>query len=277
MSEFDLNDLEKISNKQEIIDFLVDHDIIKEKKFRKQLAYEKEIAYLQLELVRLQSYIIDQKKRVLIIFEGRDAAGKGGTISRIVQNLNPKKYKVISLPKPNDSENGQWYFQRYLKHLPNEGEIVFFDRSWYNRAVVEPVFGFCTDEEYHKFLHQVNDVEKLLKEDGIEIIKIYLSISKQEQAERLAERKNDSLKQWKLGILDQQAQEKWNMYTKYINHLFLETSPKLNPWFEVKTDDKKEARLAAMKLILSNINGFDSNNSLAENQSIIKHVKNGNI
>lgn len=277
MSEFDLNDLEKISNKQEIIDFLIDHDIIKEKKFRKQLAYEKEIAYLQLELVRLQSYIIDQKKRVLIIFEGRDAAGKGGTISRIVQNLNPKKYKVISLPKPNDSENGQWYFQRYLKHLPNEGEIVFFDRSWYNRAVVEPVFGFCTDEEYHKFLHQVNDVEKLLKEDGIEIIKIYLSISKQEQAERLAERKNDSLKQWKLGILDQQAQEKWDMYTKYINHLFLETSPKLNPWFEVKTDDKKEARLAAMKLILSNINGFDSNNSLAENQSIIKHVKNGNI
>lgn len=277
MSEFDLNDLEKISNKQEIIDFLVDHDIIKEKKFRKQLAYEKEIAYLQLELVRLQSYIIDQKKRVLIIFEGRDAAGKGGTISRIVQNLNPKKYKVISLPKPNDSENGQWYFQRYLKHLPNEGEIVFFDRSWYNRAVVEPVFGFCTAEEYHKFLHQVNDVEKLLKEDGIEIIKIYLSISKQEQAERLAERKNDSLKQWKLGILDQQAQEKWDMYTKYINHLFLETSPKLNPWFEVKTDDKKEARLAAMKLILSNINGFDSNNSLAENQSIIKHVKNGNI
>lgn len=277
MSEFDLNDLEKISNKQEIIDFLVDHDIIKEKKFRKQLAYEKEIAYLQLELVRLQSYIIDQKKRVLIIFEGRDAAGKGGTISRIVQNLNPKKYKVISLPKPNDSENGQWYFQRYLKHLPNEGEIVFFDRSWYNRAVVEPVFGFCTDEEYHKFLHQVNDVEKLLKEDGIEIIKIYLSISKQEQAERLAERKNDSLKQWKLGILDQQAQEKWDMYTKYINHLFLETSPRLNPWFEVKTDDKKEARLAAMKLILSNINGFDSNNSLAENQSIIKHVKNGNI
>lgn len=276
MSEFDLNDLEKISNKQEIIDFLVDHDIIKEKKFRKQLAYEKEIAYLQLELVRLQSYIIDQKKRVLIIFEGRDAAGKGGTISRIVQNLNPKKYKVISLPKPNDSENGQWYFQRYLKHLPNEGEIVFFDRSWYNRAVVEPVFGFCTDEEYHKFLHQVNDVEKLLKEDGIEIIKIYLSISKQEQAERLAERKNDSLKQWKLGILDQQAQEKWDMYTKYINHLFLETSPRLNPWFEVKTDDKKEARLAAMKLILSNINGF-SNNILAENQSIIKHVKNGNI
>ncbi|MBQ0148957.1 MAG: polyphosphate kinase 2 [Flavobacteriaceae bacterium] len=276
MSEFDLNDLEKISNKQEIIDFLVDHEIIKEKKFRKQLAYEKEIAYLQLELVRLQSYIIDQKKRVLIIFEGRDAAGKGGTISRIVQNLNPKKYKVISLPKPNDSENGQWYFQRYLKHLPNEGEIVFFDRSWYNRAVVEPVFGFCTDEEYHKFLHQVNDVEKLLKEDGIEIIKIYLSISKQEQAERLAERKNDSLKQWKLGILDQQAQEKWDMYTKYINHLFLETSPRLNPWFEVKTDDKKEARLAAMKLILSNINGF-SNNILAENQSIIKHVKNGNI
>lgn len=257
MAEFDLSDLEAISNKQEIIDFLVDHDIIKEKKFRNQLAYEKSIAHLQLELVRLQSYVVDHKKRVLVIFEGRDAAGKGGTISRVTQNLNPKKYRVESLPKPTETEAGQWYFQRYLAKLPNEGEIVFFDRSWYNRAVVEPVFGFCTDEQYSTFLKQVNQVENLLQEDGIQIVKLYLSISKEEQADRLEERRTDPLKQWKLGSLDQQAQEKWEIYSHYIQELFDKTSTTNNPWVEIKTDDKKDARLAVMRYLLSSIEGFD--------------------
>ena len=267
MAEFDLNDLEAINNKQEIIDFLVDHDIIKEKKFKKQLEYEKQIAKLQLEMVKLQSDVVDAKRRVLIIFEGRDASGKGGTISRIVQNMNPKKYRVVSLPKPTELETGQWYFERYLKHLPNQGEIVFFDRSWYNRAVVEPVFGFCTDEQYAKFMNQVNDVEKLLIDDGIEVVKIFLSISKEEQADRLEERRTDPLKQWKLGSLDKEAQDRWDVYTKYIDVLFDKTGNKINPWVEVKTDDKKDARLAVMSYLVNHLNNVE----LSTNEFIIKH------
>ena len=277
MSEFDLNDLEKISNKQEIIDFLVDHNIIKEKKFRNQLAYEKELAQLQLELVRLQSHVVDTGKRVLVIFEGRDASGKGGTIVRIVDHMNPKKYKVIALPKPNEQESGQWYFQRYLSHLPNKGEIIFFDRSWYNRAVVEPVFGFCTNSQYQLFMQQVNQVEQLLVDDGIDVIKIFLSISKEEQAERLAERKTDPLKKWKLGALDQQAQEKWDVYSSYIEKLFDQTSTSSNPWYEVKTNDKKDARLAVMKLMLCKVKGFDCKSLVADDECLIKHSGDGNV
>lgn len=277
MAEFDLKDLEAINNRQEIIDFLVDHHIIKEEKFKSQLAYEKEIAQLQKELVRLQSYVVDHKKRVLVIFEGRDAAGKGGTISRIVQNMNPKKYHVMALPKPTEIESGQWYFQRYFRHLPNEGEIVFFDRSWYNRAVVEPIFGFCTPEQYQQFMKQVNVVENLLLEDGIEIIKIYLSISKKEQAERLEERRIDPLKQWKMGSLDVQAQDKWDEYTKYIQLLFEQTGTKNNPWFEVVTDEKKEARLATMKIILHQVKGFDAKLKAIQQIEIIKQHQDGRI
>jgi len=271
MAEFDLHDLEKINNKQEIIDFLVDHNIITEKKFKKQLAYEKELAYLQAEMVKLQSHVIDHNDRVLVIFEGRDAAGKGGTISRIVQNMNPKKYRIAALPKPTAQESGQWYFQRYFNHLPNAGEIVFFDRSWYNRAVVEPIFGFCTDQEYDLFMRQVNDVERLLIEDGINVIKIYLSISKEEQAARLEERRSDPLKHWKMGSLDQQAQDKWDDYTKYIELLFEKSSSALAPWIEVKTDSKKKARLAVMKHILCKIQNYSVEGLTDDIDVIIKH------
>lgn len=253
MAEFDLNDLEKINNKQEIIDFLVEHDIIKEKKFKEQLAYEKALKELQEKLLVIQSKVIQENKRVLIIFEGRDAAGKGGTISRITEFLNPKKYRVEALPKPTEIETGQWYFQRYFQKLPNAGEIVFFDRSWYNRAVVEPVFGFCTEEQHTKFMKQVVEVEQLLQEDGIILIKIFLSISKEEQAERLQERKNDELKQWKLGSLDQKAQDLWDTYTNYINKMFQETGTKKSSWIEIVTDDKKAARILTMKLILAQL------------------------
>ena len=253
MAEFDLKDLEAINNKQEIIDFLVEHDIIKEKKFKEQLAYEKELQQLQEQLLALQSNIIDQNKRVLIIFEGRDASGKGGTISRVTEYLNPKKYSVVSLPKPNELQQGQWYFQRYFEELPNAGEIVFFDRSWYNRAVVEPVFDFCTKEQYDKFLNQVVDVEKLLQDDGIILIKIFLSISKKEQAERLQERKDDELKHWKLGSLDQKAQELWDKYTDYITAMYEKTGTENSPWIEIVTDDKKTARLEALKIIINTL------------------------
>ncbi len=255
MAEFDLKDLEKINSKQEIIDFLVEHDIIKEKKFKEQLAYEKELAKLQDELLDLQSKIIQENKRVLIIFEGRDASGKGGTISRVTEYLNPKKYRVEALPKPTEIEQGQWYFQRYFQKLPNAGEIVFFDRSWYNRAVVEPVFGFCTEDQYQKFLQQVVEVEELLQNDGVILIKIFLSISKEEQADRLQERKEDELKQWKLGSLDQKAQELWDVYTDYINKMYNETGMENSPWIEIVTDDKQDARILALKTIKAKLSG----------------------
>ena len=262
MAEFDLNDLEKINSKQEIIDFLVEHDIIKEKKFKAQLAYEKELKQFQEKLLEIQSKVIQENKRVLIIFEGRDAAGKGGTISRVTEYLNPKKYRVEALPKPTEIEQGQWYFQRYFQKLPNAGEIVFFDRSWYNRAVVEPVFGFCTEEQYHKFLDQVVEVEELLQDDGIIVIKLFLSISKEEQAERLHERKEDELKQWKLGSLDQKAQELWDVYTDYINKMYKLTGTETSPWIEIETDDKQDARILAIKSIVSILSGETYKNDL---------------
>ncbi|MDM1071899.1 polyphosphate kinase 2 [Empedobacter brevis] len=267
MAEFDLNDLEKINDKQEIIDFLVEHNIIKEKKFKEQLAYEKELKQLQEKLLEIQSKVIQGNKRVLIIFEGRDAAGKGGTISRIAEFLNPKKYRVEALPKPTEMEQGQWYFQRYFQKLPNAGEIVFFDRSWYNRAVVEPVFGFCSDEQYTKFIKQVVEVEQLLQDDGIILIKLFLSISKEEQAKRLQERKENELKQWKLGALDQKAQELWEVYTTYIDKMFQQTGTEVSSWIEIETDDKKEARILAMKSITAKLTNQSFKNDLVKNHS----------
>ncbi|WP_312555672.1 polyphosphate kinase 2 [Empedobacter brevis] len=267
MAEFDLNDLEKINDKQEIIDFLVEHNIIKEKKFKEQLAYEKELKQLQEKLLEIQSKVIQGNKRVLIIFEGRDAAGKGGTISRITEFLNPKKYRVEALPKPTEMEQGQWYFQRYFQKLPNAGEIVFFDRSWYNRAVVEPVFGFCSDEQYTKFIKQVVEVEQLLQDDGIILVKLFLSISKEEQAKRLEERKENELKQWKLGALDQKAQELWEEYTTYIDKMFQQTGTEVSSWIEIETDDKKEARILAMKSITAKLTNQSFMNDLVKNHS----------
>jgi len=270
MAEFNLKDLEKISRSEEIIDMLVDHDIIKEKKFRKQLAYEKELAVLQFELLKLQQYVAANKKRLLLIFEGRDAAGKGGTISRMIAKLNPKKYRVVALPKPTEEEQAQWYFQRYMKQLPREGEIVFFDRSWYNRAMVEPVFGFCTSEQHQQFLQQVNQVEELLIGDGIILLKLFLAISKEEQAERLDDRKQDPMKQWKIGDLDQQAQEKWSDYSHYINEMFAKTASKKSPWIEVITDDKQTARLEVMKYALLHTEGFVSSHDIQLEKDVIK-------
>lgn len=267
MAEFDLNDLEKINSKQEIIDFLVDHDIIKEKKFKAQLAYEKELKQLQEKLLEIQARVIQSNKRVLIIFEGRDAAGKGGAISRVTEFLNPKKYRVEALPKPTEIENGQWYFQRYFKKLPNAGEIVFFDRSWYNRAVVEPVFGFCSEEQYAKFMKQVVEVEELLQDDGIILIKIFLSISKKEQAERLQERKDDELKQWKLGALDQKAQELWDVYTTYIDKMFQQTGTENSFWMEIVTDDKRDARILTLKTIVAQLTNQSFADDLIKNHS----------
>ncbi|QNL49030.1 polyphosphate kinase 2 [Olivibacter sp. SDN3] len=269
MTPFDLFSLEKINSSEEILDLLIANNIIKEKKFRKQLAYEKELSKLQFELLKLQQYVIEHNKRVLLIFEGRDAAGKGGSISRMIAKLNPKKYRVVALRKPTEDEQLQWYFQRYIKQLPKQGEIVFFDRSWYNRAMVEPVFGFCTKEQYKQFMAQVNEVESLLIEDGIILIKFFLTISKKEQEGRLNERKEDLLKQWKVGPLDEKAQDKWEDYAHYIDKLLQQTSTKKAPWIEVRTDDKRAARLEIIKYTLGHIEGYKADSAIKNDKKIV--------
>ena len=270
MAEFDLNDLEEISKSEEILDLLVEKGIIKEKKFLKQLKYEKELNQLQKEMLRLQEYLIQNKKRMMIIYEGRDAAGKGGTIKRTISQMNPKNYKVIALPKPTENETRQWYFQRYIANLPMQEEIALFDRSWYNRAVVEPVFGFCTETQHQNFMQQVNPFEHLLIDDGIILIKLFLNISKDEQKNRLDERKQDPMKQYKIGGLDEQAQEKWDDYTFYIDKMLQETSTEKSPWIEIKTDSKKSARLETLKYILKKVKGFESKLDLKNDDEIVK-------
>lgn len=187
------------------------------------------------------------------MFEGRDAAGKGGSIRRFIEHLNPRSMRVVALPKPNDVELGQWYFQRYINQLPNPGEMVFFDRSWYNRAVVEPVNGFCSEEDYKQFLLQVPSFENMLYEDGIIVFKFWFSISKKEQLKRFKSRKSNPLKQWKISPVDMKAQKLWDKYTYYKEEMFYKTHSSYSPWIIVKADDKKSARLATVRFVLDNI------------------------
>lgn len=217
----------------------------------KVIEYERELVNLQVELVKLQRWIQDNKKRVAIIFEGRDAAGKGGTIRRFIEHLNPRTIRVVALPKPTEEETGQWYFQRYTKQLPDAGEIVFFDRSWYNRAVVEPVNNFCTKPEYERFMQQVPEYEHMLYEDGVTLVKFWFSISKEEQSRRFQSRKLNPLKQWKLSPIDEKAQILWNSYTKYKEEMFSKTHTSYSPWIIVKANDKKSARLESIRHVLS--------------------------
>ncbi len=219
----------------------------------RDLEYEKELVELQVELIKLQNWIFDNKKRVMIIFEGRDAAGKGGAIKRFIQYLNPRKFRVAALPKPTEVEMGQFYFQRYFKHLPDPGEIVFFDRSWYNRAVVEPVFGFCTKEQYEKFMQEVPEIEHSLTSDGITIIKFWFSIKKETQDKRFKERLTNPLKQWKLSPVDKKAQEMWDKITWYKEEMLSKTHTSYAPWIIVDSNDKKKARLESIRYVLSNI------------------------
>jgi polyphosphate kinase 2 len=218
-----------------------------------KLRYEQELERLQIELVQLQRDIQINRRRVAILFEGRDAAGKGGTIRRFMEHLNPRTAKIAALAAPTDVEKGQWYFQRYQTHLPNPGEIVFFDRSWYNRAVVEPVMGFCTPRQYDMFMKQAPEFEHMLYEDGIELIKFWFSISKEVQAERFESRHHDPLKQWKLSPVDAEAQERWDVYTKHKEEMFSKTHTSYSPWIIVRSNDKKKARLESMRYVLSQL------------------------
>nr|MCZ4408864.1 polyphosphate kinase 2 [Cryomorphaceae bacterium 1068] len=224
---------------------------IRIRKTLKKIGYLAELEKLQAEFVQLQKHIADNKLRVAIIFEGRDAAGKGGSIKRFKEHLNPRTSRVVALTKPTEVERGQWYFRRYIKVLPNPGEVVFFDRSWYNRAVVEPVMDFCTKEQYDKFIVQVPEFEHLLYEDNMIIIKFWFSISKEEQKKRFNDRLNNPLKRWKFSPVDMKGQELWDKYTHYKEQMFSKSHTAFSPWIIVKTNDKKQARLESMRYILS--------------------------
>jgi polyphosphate kinase 2 len=243
--------LDDLLTKNGLIKILKVKDKKKHKKLIKTIHYENELQALQVELIKLQNWVQDQNKRVLIIFEGRDASGKGGAIKRFTEHLSPRAMRVVALPKPSDVEKMQWYFQRYTKELPNPGEICFFDRSWYNRAVVEPVMGFCDKEQYNMFMQQVPEFEHMLIEDGIIVFKFWFSVSKDEQKKRFDGRKTNPLKHWKLSPVDQKAQDMWDKYSYYKEQMFSKTHTTYCPWMVVKANDKKQARLEAIRYVLS--------------------------
>lgn len=215
--------------------------------------YEAQKYKLQIELLKLQHHVKATGQKLVIVFEGRDAAGKGGTIKRFMEHLNPRGARVVALEKPTEQEKGQWYFQRYVQHLPTSGEIVLFDRSWYNRAVVERVMGFCTEQEYQTFMRQVPEFEKHLIESGIQLVKFWFSVSREEQKTRFASRKNDPLKQWKLSPVDKASLDKWEDYTLAKEAMFFNTDTAESPWIVIKSDCKKRARLNAMRYVLNKL------------------------
>ena len=212
--------------------------------------YEAQLEALQIELVKLQRWLLKKGFKVMVVFEGRDAAGKGGTILRLMQHLNPRTARKVALATPTDAERGQWYFQRYVQHLPTAGEIVVFDRSWYNRAGVERVMGFCTDKQYQDFMRTVPFFELMLTRSGTTLIKYWMDISKEEQAQRFSSRHKDPLKQWKISPIDEMAQKKWDGYTKCKRAMFKQTSTPQAPWTVVRSDDKHTARLNCIRHLL---------------------------
>lgn len=213
--------------------------------------YEMEKRLLQIELLKLQKWIKSTGRRLVILFEGRDAAGKGGTIKRFTEHLNPRTARVVALNKPSDRELGQWYFQRYIQHFPTAGEIVLFDRSWYNRAGVERVMGFATDEQYRRFMNQVPLFEKMLVDDGIHLTKFWFSVTQTEQRTRFAIRQIDPVRQWKLSPMDLESLDRWEAYTEAKEAMFLHTDTDHAPWISIRSNDKKRARLNAMRYFLS--------------------------
>jgi polyphosphate kinase 2 len=221
------------------------------KRLRAAVVYEQDLRFLQVELVKMQRWVQERGRRVAILLEGRDAAGKGGTIRRFVEHLNPRYTRVVALPKPSDEEAGQWYFQRYIRQLPNRGELVFFDRSWYNRAVVEPVNDFCSRGDYDRFMRQVPEFEHMLYEDGVSVVKFWFSISKKEQLQRFEARRENPLKHWKLSPVDDRAQELWDEYTAHKERMFSQTHTSFSPWIIVKANNKKRARLESIRHVLS--------------------------
>lgn len=224
------------------------------KRALRRVNYLNKLIELQEELLKMQQWVSEKKKRVVILFEGRDAAGKGGAIRRFVEHMNPRLLRVVALPEPTKAEKGQWYFQRYTLQLPDPGEMVFFNRSWFNRAIVEPVNGYCTQKQYREFMNQVGDFENMLVKDGIQIIKFWFSISKEEQESRFESIRQDPLKQWKLSPIDDRAQELWEDYTYYKNAMFTKASGPECAWNIIKANTKPNARIEAIKYVLRTVN-----------------------
>ena len=249
MSELTPKNLKKLNSNRGLKLFLKEKDMTPIKALR-ILNYEAKLKKLQEELIKLQQWVEDEGEKLVVIFEGRDAAGKGGAIRRITQHLNPREFNVVALPKPTPEEQGQWYFQRYIKNLPRSGQITFFDRSWYNRAVVEPVNGFCTDKEYKIFMNQVNNFEQMLIESGVRLVKFYFSISKDEQAQRFKDIKASPVKKWKFSPVDQTALERWDDYTDYKKKMFEKTDTKIAPWIVIKANKKMRARVEVVQKLL---------------------------
>ncbi|SFP14174.1 polyphosphate kinase 2, PA0141 family [Hydrogenimonas thermophila] len=255
-NELSINDIEVCSNSDPLPVLLK-----KKKAIRKYLEAE-ELKPYQAELIKLQRHLEANKLKMIILFEGRDAAGKGGTIRRVTRYMNEKHYRVVALGKPTEEQRTQWYFQRYVEHFPRGGEIVLFDRSWYNRAMVEPVFGFCTPEEYQIFIEDTPSFEKTLVRNGIILIKLYFSVTKEEQRRRFERRKTDPLRQWKLSEVDLQAQEKWDDFTKMKYEMLKHTHTTIAPWTIIRSDNKHLARLNAMRVILNSIHYEDRDEML---------------
>ena len=230
------------------------------------LRYENRLIQLQEELIKLQKWVKNNNEKIVFVFEGRDAAGKGGAIRRITEHLNPREFKLVALSKPSDEEIGQWYFQRYINLLPRKGTMVFFDRSWYNRAILEPVNGFCSDEEYDIFMNQVNDFERMITESGVRLIKFYFSISKSEQEKRFQDIIDSPIKKWKFSALDKKALELWDDYTDYKDKMFSKTNTIIAPWKVIKANRKTKARIEAIEHVLTSIPYDD------KDLKVLKHV-----
>ena len=250
--ELSISELKKLNSKKGLIS-LLSKDLINVDRTLRYIEYERKLIKLQIEVIKLQTWAIKNNERVIVLFEGRDAAGKGGAIRRITERINPRHIKIVALPKPTEDQQTQWYFQRYIEQFPKAGEMVFFNRSWYNRAVLEPVNGFCSEEQYKIFIGQVNDFERMILESGIHLVKIYMSISKKEQAKRFDDLRNDPLKQWKMSPVDERAQELWDEYTKYKQAMFSITDTKTSPWKVIKANRKTEARVNSINHILKSI------------------------
>ena len=232
----------------------------------KRAEYEAALEGLQVELVKMHRWAKDTGQRIAIVFEGRDAAGKGGTIKRFRVNLNPRGARVVALSKPTETESGKWYFQSYIKHLPSKGEVVFFDRSWYNRGVVEKVFGFCDDDQRDKWFDQVNPFEQMLVDEGIKVFKIWLNVDRAAQLQRFLDRESDPLKQWKLSWIDVEGLKKWDDYTAAITETLQRTHTQAAPWNVVRSADKRRARVNAVRLVLNALD-YDG-----KDESAIGHV-----
>ena len=249
MDELNSKDIKKLNSKRGLKLFLGEDDMTISKALR-ILNYESKLKKLQEELIKMQQWVESEGEKLVVIFEGRDAAGKGGAIRRLTQNLNPREFNVVALPKPTLEEKQQWYFQRYVKNLPRSGQITFFDRSWYNRAIVEPVNKFCSQLEYSVFMSQVNDFEKMLVDSGIRLVKFYFSISKDEQARRFKDIKASPVKKWKFSAVDKAALSLWDDYTNYKKKMFDKTDTEFAPWIVVKANRKMRARVEVIQKLL---------------------------